>query len=141
ELTGRPGACLATIGPGVASLVNGAAHALLDRVPLVLLTDSMPHSARKYAPQRLDHRAVFSSVTKGSFSIEAERAEEMIREALALATTPAPGPVHVDLAPDVSRQPVSMNMPAFGSAVEPDQSAPIGLGAGEIIKDARRPLV
>src|SRR5580700_8297663 len=39
EITGTPGACLATLGPGAASLTNGAAHAGLDRVPLILLTD------------------------------------------------------------------------------------------------------
>ena len=49
ELTGRPGACLATLGPGVASLVNGAAHAFLDRVPLVLLTAVyLPQDEKQY---------------------------------------------------------------------------------------------
>src|SRR5215813_3532677 len=47
ELTGAPGACLATIGPGVASLVNGAAHAFLDRVPLMLLTDAIAGAGRE----------------------------------------------------------------------------------------------
>src|SRR5438094_10232361 len=38
EVTGRPGACLTTLGPGAASVVNGVACACLDRVPLVVFT-------------------------------------------------------------------------------------------------------
>ena len=40
EITGRPGACLTTLGPGAASVVNGVACALLDRAPLLVFTDS-----------------------------------------------------------------------------------------------------
>src|SRR5881397_1539095 len=43
EISGRPGACLTTLGPGVASVVNGVACARLERAPLLVLADS--HSA------------------------------------------------------------------------------------------------
>ena len=105
ELTGRPGACLATLGPGVASLVNGAAHAMLDRLPVLLFTDSMPAAGRDtYQHQRLDHSALLRPVTKGSFTLEADCAAEQMHRALALATSSQPGPVHIDLAPDVCRR-------------------------------------
>src|ERR671912_545674 len=42
EISGAPAACIATLGPGAASLVNGVANALLDRVPLLVLTDCVP---------------------------------------------------------------------------------------------------
>src|SRR5262252_7302103 len=42
EVTGAPGVCLTTLGPGAASVVNGVACAFLDRVPLVVFTDSGP---------------------------------------------------------------------------------------------------
>src|SRR4051794_5671743 len=59
ELTGRPGACLSTLGPGVSSLVNGAAHASLDRLPVILFTDGLPAAGRDtYQHQRLDHSAI-----------------------------------------------------------------------------------
>src|SRR5436190_22460585 len=45
ELTGRPGACLTTLGPGAASVVNGVACAFLDRAPLLVFTDSQPGGA------------------------------------------------------------------------------------------------
>src|SRR5581483_8814425 len=53
EVTGRPGACLTTVGPGAASVVNGVACAFLDRAPLIVFTDSHPDV---FAHQRLDHR-------------------------------------------------------------------------------------
>src|ERR1035441_5366867 len=46
EITGKPGACLTTLGPGAASVVNGVACAFLDRAPIVVFTDSHPASAR-----------------------------------------------------------------------------------------------
>ena len=40
EITGSPGVCLSTRGPGAANMVNGVAHAMLDRAPLIAITDS-----------------------------------------------------------------------------------------------------
>lgn len=147
ELTGHPGACLATLGPGVASLVNGAAHARLDRVPLVLLTDAMPAKGRdSYQHQKLDHAALFAPVTKGSVSIDAAHTDELFMGALELAMDQSPGPVHVDLAPDVSRQPASINdtaAPTFAAKAAPSSmSAAIDIGAARaLLAGARRPVV
>src|SRR5688572_5114452 len=65
EVSGRPGVCLTTLGPGVASVVNGVACARLERAPLLVLTDS--HAASTggvFEHQRLDHRALLAPVTK-----------------------------------------------------------------------------
>lgn len=145
ELTGRPGACLATLGPGVASLVNGAAHARLDRVPLLLLTDAMPASGRDiYQHQRFDHAALLAPVTKGSVTMEAERADELIAGALELAVTSTPGPVHIDLAPDVARQPAVLC--GTHAAVASTHSAAIDVAidleaARALLANARRPII
>ncbi len=141
ELTGRPGACLATLGPGVASLVNGAAHARLDRVPVMLLTDAMPATGRDtFQHQRLDHAALLAPVTKGSVTMEAARADELIMRALELAIAPPPGPVHVDLAPDISRQPAVFN--ETSASVEPQRAPAIDLdSARTLLARARRPIV
>src|SRR5262245_19070782 len=40
EITGSPGVCLSTRGPGAANMVNGVAHAFLDRAPLIAVTDA-----------------------------------------------------------------------------------------------------
>ena len=141
ELTGRPGACLATLGPGVASLVNGAAHARLDRVPIILLTDAMPAIGRDtYQHQRIDHAALLSTVTKGSVTMEVDQADELFTRALALAIAYPPGPVHVDLAPDVARQPAACkDIPV---SVEPPRAPAIDLdGARALLAGAHRPIV
>src|SRR4249920_1773323 len=58
EVTGGTGACLTTLGPGAASVVNGVACAFLERAPVVVLTDSQPSAAGAFQHQRLDHRAL-----------------------------------------------------------------------------------
>src|ERR1700745_371160 len=55
EITGSPGVCLSTRGPGAANMVNGVAHAFMDRCPLIAITDQ--YSAPTYDTglrQRLD---------------------------------------------------------------------------------------
>ena len=42
EITGKLGACVATLGPGAASLVNGVGNALLERAPIIAITDCYP---------------------------------------------------------------------------------------------------
>jgi acetolactate synthase-1/2/3 large subunit len=65
ELTGAPGLCVATRGPGAASAVNGVAQALLDRQPMVLVTDSVAHSEeRRVSHQRLQHQELFGPATR-----------------------------------------------------------------------------
>lgn len=58
DLTGAPGAVVVTRGPGLASAVNGIAHAALDRLPVVVVTDSVPAAAGRVSHQRLDQRAL-----------------------------------------------------------------------------------
>ena len=100
ELSGRPGACVVTRGPGVASAVNGVAHALLDRQPLLLVSDCVPAAGRdRIAHQRLDHAALLGPVTKGSFVLGATSTAEEVRAAVALSLAGPPGPVHLDLDP------------------------------------------
>ncbi|OLC44486.1 MAG: hypothetical protein AUH43_18600 [Acidobacteria bacterium 13_1_40CM_65_14] len=106
EISGRPGACLTTLGPGVASVVNGVACARLERAPLLVLTDS--HSAATgnvFAHQRLDHHALLAPMTKWSATITADSADEIVEQAIAGAIAPPPGPVHLECPPDVTTMP------------------------------------
>src|SRR5215831_4779493 len=55
EITGAPGACLTTLGPGAASVVNGVACAHLERAPVFVFTDSYAVADKqRYSHQRLD---------------------------------------------------------------------------------------
>jgi acetolactate synthase-1/2/3 large subunit len=82
EITGRIGACLTTLGPGVSSVVNGVACAYLDRAPVLVFTDCHPSSAGASEHQRLDHGALLAPVTKWSATITAENACDVMQEAI-----------------------------------------------------------
>jgi len=101
EVTGRPGVCLTTLGPGAASVVNGVACAGLERAPLIVFTDSHPIAAAACEHQRLDERALFAPITKWTAALQAESAPEVLDEALHRATTPPGGPVHLECPGDV----------------------------------------
>jgi acetolactate synthase-1/2/3 large subunit len=103
EITGAPGACLTTLGPGATSVVNGVACACLERAPLVVFTDSHAAAAsRASAHQRIDHRALLTPVTKSSETLTAGNALQAIARALHAATDGMPGPVHLDCPGDVA---------------------------------------
>jgi acetolactate synthase-1/2/3 large subunit len=143
EIQDSPGACLATLGPGVASIANGVAHALLDRVPLVVLTDSHPSGGRgTYLHQSLDHHALLRPVTKWRATLTPESGDEVLTQALSNALSPPPGPVQIDCSPDSSRAPA----PSFVKrAAERVEGRPANLtlppGVERLLKQARRPLL
>jgi acetolactate synthase-1/2/3 large subunit len=148
EITGAPGACLSTLGPGVSSIVNGVAHASLDRVPLVVLTDAMePDGRDRFEHQNLPQRALLGPMVRWSTELTAERASDLIDTALARACGAPPGPVHVDCAPSVmaarvphadGREPRS----AAGTRLEARAaSAVLPEAVRRLLVDARRPLV
>ncbi len=123
EITGYPGACLATLGPGAASLVNGVAQAYCDRVPLIVITDP-PH--REYLHQTLPHQAMLAPLVKWSGSDP--------EEALAVVTTPPYGPMHLEAgAASVHASPRAGHAPSLRpAACEIPAKRPVmlvGLGA------------
>ena len=98
EISGSPGVCLSTRGPGAANMVNGIAYAYLDRAPLIAITDQ--YSAPTYAVglrQRIDHLAMYAPVVKWGTSVNATAVRHQLRRAMREATSPAPGPVHFDM--------------------------------------------
>jgi len=97
EITGRPGACLSTLGPGAASLANGVACAYLDRAPLLVFTDSHPASAGgAWTHQQLDHQALLAPITKWSGRLSGGTAARTLDEAVRAVLDVPPGPVHLD---------------------------------------------
>jgi acetolactate synthase-1/2/3 large subunit len=135
ELTGAPGACVVTRGPGAASAVNGAAQALLDRQPVVIITDRVGETERaRVSHQRLDHTTLFAAVTKASFVVDHSSPGGITAGALALAVSGRPGPVHLDIDPTaVAAAPVPLPPPASADA---DLTA-----VRHALRGARRPLV
>src|SRR4029077_7422799 len=98
EITGSPGVCLSTRGPGAANMVNGVAHALLDRAPLIAIT--APYSRPTYETalrQRINQLAVYAPLVKWSTTIDAKTVSQQVRRAMRTATALPPGPVHFEL--------------------------------------------
>lgn len=71
RLTGEPGVCTATLGPGAANLITGVADAFLDRAPLVAIAgQGATHRLHKESHQIIDLAGLFSSITKCSKRID-----------------------------------------------------------------------
>lgn len=104
EISGAPGVVLAGLGPGAASVVNGVACASLDRAPLLVFTDRHATNGGAYTHQQLDHRALLAPVTKWSATLDADNAAATVDRALACASAPPPGAVHIDVPSDVAPQ-------------------------------------
>lgn len=124
ELTGVPGVCLATLGPGATNLVTGVAHAYLDRAPVVALSAQLPPASYPVHPhQRLDLQALFAPVTKGTARLHPENAGRVAASALALAGAERPGPVYLEFpsdlgAGDAPEEPVWAGQPGYPGAGE-----------------------
>src|SRR5580700_3975973 len=103
QMTGVPGLCVATLGPGATNLITGVANAWLDRAPMLAVTAQIPSRAMDtLTHQRLPLDKLFGAVTKGSFSISGQDAVEIVECGMDLASAPRPGPVHIALPSDVA---------------------------------------
>lgn len=139
EITGAPGVCLSTLGPGVASIANGVAHAWLDRVPLVVLTDVMERGARdRYDHQNLPHAALLGPITKFTSDLTLDGCHTVLDTALARALDEPQGPVHLDCPPGV----MTADAGAAGSWNPPGtvRTASLTAAARRLLREARRPL-
>src|SRR5258705_3726879 len=142
ELTGGPGAVLSTLGPGVTASATGLAHALLDRSPLIYLSDRHPDKALTFTThQTVDHAAHAGAVTKGTVTGTPESAGHWVAHAVQLALAEPRGPVHLDLPADVAGAPA---VPVATAVTPPSPPAPddaLVERAAEMIRGAKRPLV
>jgi acetolactate synthase-1/2/3 large subunit len=141
EITGAPGACLTTLGPGATSVVNGVACAFLERAPLLVFTDSQAASAGHYAHQRIDHRAVMQPVTKWSETLSADGALHTITRALHAAMDGRPGPVHLDCPGDVAAAPTETRGGTLVGSVRSPLTRTDRGRLETLLARSRRPLV
>jgi acetolactate synthase-1/2/3 large subunit len=102
-LTGTPGVCVSTLGPGATNLATGVGAAWLDSAPVVAITCNVttPWLNRRIQ-MRIDHNALFAPITKASMTLRTDDLAAQLAAALTLASSEPPGPVHLDLPEDVS---------------------------------------
>ena len=98
ELTGTIGVALTTKGPGVASAANGSACSLLDRAPVILVTDGFTDQQSNFIThQFIDQKALLAPVNKGHSRLEENQVISEINRLVNLAMSPPCGPVHIEL--------------------------------------------
>jgi acetolactate synthase-1/2/3 large subunit len=140
RVSGAPGACLTTLGPGAASVVNGVACAYLDRAPLIVFTDTAGPAQRDIEHQRLDHAALMRPLVNVSIRLSRERTAELMQEAIAEALGDRPGPVHIDCPAGVATESTVDKPLHLVREIPPPPSGDVA-GLDAILDAARRPLV
>ncbi|AWB23895.1 thiamine pyrophosphate-binding protein [Methylobacterium currus] len=116
KLTGRPGICFVTRGPGATNAAPGLHIARQDSTPMILFVGQIERAAReREAFQELDYRAVFGTIAKWVTEVDsADRLPELIARAFHVATAGRPGPVVIALPEDMLTETASVpDAPAF----------------------------
>jgi acetolactate synthase-1/2/3 large subunit len=103
RLTGRPGICFVTRGPGATNASAGIHIAMQDSIPLILFIGQVAsHAKEREAFQEVDYKQFYGSIAKWVVEIEdAARIPEFITRAFAVATSGRPGPVVISLPEDM----------------------------------------
>jgi acetolactate synthase-1/2/3 large subunit len=103
RMTGAPGLCIATLGPGATNLATGVGCAFLDRSPLIAITCNLnTDQLGRRIQMWIDHHALFGPITKATFRLEPGKIAETVAEAVHIAMSEPRGPVHLDLPEDVA---------------------------------------
>lgn len=145
RLTGHPGVCLSTLGPGALNLTTGAAYAHLGAMPMIMLTGQKGVlSERQGSFQFVDTVRTMRPLTKTARQIVSPAMiPTAVRQAFRTAVEERPGPVHLELPEDIAHQecttPVSM-VPVNQIDVQGARTHAIQTAAQHLI-EAKRPLV
>ena len=155
RLTGRPGVCDVTVGPGTTKLADGLVESLNASVPVIALVGELPRDWAPYrekgvASQGFDQIRFLESITKATLGVPSLAAlPQMVRSAFRLATSGRPGPVALvlphdvmdaDWEPDAAATEVDDRYrayPAYRPVASPDSLA----AAAELLNASRRPVV
>jgi len=103
RLTGIPGVCHATFGPGATNIATGVGGALLDRSPVIVLTSEMDdRMINRTTQMNINHQKLFEPLTKATFRLSPENIGDVMRSVFLLCKECYPGPVHIGLPSDIS---------------------------------------
>ena len=109
QITGRPGVCLSTLGPGATNLVTGLADANMDRAPVVaIIGQGSTQRLHKESHQNMDAIEMLRPVSKWAFSVHrGDAIPEMVRKAFKIAEQEKPGVTVLELPEDVAKEDVA----------------------------------
>jgi acetolactate synthase I/II/III large subunit len=144
RLTGKPGVCISTLGPGALNFATGAAYAHLGAMPMILITGQKPIlTSRQARFQMVDVVASMRPLTKMTRQIvSAASIPTLVREAFRVAHEERPGPVHLELPEDIAREQTPDVAMVPPHPIELPVAHPEALDrAAQMILLAHRPLV
>jgi acetolactate synthase-1/2/3 large subunit len=144
RLTGKPGVCLSTLGPGALNFSTAAGYALLGAMPMILITGQKGIKTSKQARfQIVDVVSSMTPLTKMARQIvSAVTIPTIVREAFRVAQQERPGPVHLELPEDVAKEDASNLQPIPRHPIEMPVAHPAALDrAAAMILASERPLI
>lgn len=129
KLTGKPGVCMVTRGPGATHASIGIHTAMQDSTPMVVLIGQVGRAMKdREAFQEVDYRAMFGPLAKWVAEIDrAERIPEYIARAFHMAQSGRPGPVVLSLPEDLTSE--TFDLPPGGLTARPVEPAATTLAA------------
>jgi acetolactate synthase-1/2/3 large subunit len=146
-VTGKPGICFATSGPGATNLVTGIANAYLDSIPMVFITAQVVSTLiGSDAFQETDILGVSMPVTKWNCQVKkAQDIPETIAKAFYLSNTGRPGPVLIDITKDAQQEKLSFKYKKCNYLRSYNPHIPLNTrpieSAAIMINHAERPLI
>lgn len=144
QLTGEPGVCVFTAGPGTTNALTSIAEAYVGCWPMVVFAGRGPTPlAHKGVNQELDTHLAYAPVCKWSHRIDrAEQIVDLVRRAFLIARSGRPGPVVLDIPPDVLATPIPFeNYVPVGKPGRIRPEAAAVAAAAEALRGAKRPLI
>jgi len=143
RLTGRPGICFVTRGPGATNASAGIHIAMQDSIPMLLFIGQIAgHAREREAFQEVNYKRFFGDIAKWVVEIDrAERIPELLTRAFAVATSGRPGPVVISLPEDMltSEAEAPSALPAVTVETSPGEAEMRQLT--ELLAGAKRPFV
>ncbi|SEB40538.1 acetolactate synthase-1/2/3 large subunit [Nitratireductor aquibiodomus] len=143
RLTGQPGICFVTRGPGATNASPGIHIAMQDSTPMILFIGQVAsHAREREAFQEVDYRAFFGPIAKWATEIDdAARIPEILTRAFSVATSGRPGPVVISLPEDMLTDMVDAPAPRPFTPVETRPGAAEMEELAALLKGAKRPFV
>ncbi|WP_455211457.1 acetolactate synthase large subunit [Kaarinaea lacus] len=143
RLTGRPGVCMSTLGPGATNLITGVADANMDHAPLVAIAGQADtHRLHKESHQVLDLEEIFRPITKYSSRLLApDIIPEVTRKAFKLAQSEKTGACFIEFPENIAKLPIDSQPLPVKHSMMPEPPADRVKKAAEIISAAKQPII
>ncbi|NQZ53888.1 MAG: acetolactate synthase large subunit [Piscirickettsiaceae bacterium] len=143
RLTGKPGVCLATLGPGATNFVTPAAYAQLGGMPMMMITGQKPIKESKQGQfQIIDIVTMMRPITKFTKQVvHGNNISSTVREAFRIAVEERPGAVHIELPEDIAAEEAEDHVYAIERIRRPDADNNAIDNAIKMIKNAKMPLL